>query len=195
MYYPDLTCYRIGEPGKVASVYPALKNIGWLWKGVPFPQGEVPLILVQKLKEMLFLDLKNLEDKKAKKFDSNKAILIHDMYIRGEPHRCQFCEPEQEIWIEPEDLRYYTGNSRMVLGGNEMCIPSLKSGEFYIFPTMLYHYVAEHKYLPPKEFLDALASFSLERPYNWEEAQGDLEELEMLTEEVNNLGIAVKLCS
>ncbi|WP_017327077.1 hypothetical protein [Synechococcus sp. PCC 7336] len=186
MYYPDLSCYRVEESEGIAEVYPEVKNIGWLWEGIPFPKGSISPHLVQKLKEMLFLDLKNDEDKKNKAFYENKAILIHQMYIRGRPHLCNICQNRKEIWIEPNGLKYYSGTKSKLLGHNEICIPSLKEREFYVFPTMLYHYICVHNYLPPKEFLDALNEFDLGKPYNADKAQGDLVYLKMPSGQVNS---------
>lgn len=101
-------------------------------------------------------------------------------------HYCPLCEEKSKIEVQPDSLEHYTGNKTMLLGINEMVIPSLKKGEFYVFPTMLYHYIVNHRYQPPQEFLDSLESFSLETPFNFveEEEKAQLV-VEIPTEEVN----------
>jgi hypothetical protein len=58
-------------------------------------------------------------------------------------------------------------NRIMMLGMNEMQIPIPNTQSYvYDFPTLLYHYMTEHDYLPPSEFLEALDVFSLDEPYD-----------------------------
>ncbi len=187
MYYPDLTCYRIGDDlGRIAKVYPNQKNIGWLQKDYSYTKGTVEEHLIQKLKELLFFKWKNIEDEKNGLFDENKAVMIHDSGIRGPAETCSFCN-NLVITIYPDNLRYYHGTMPKKLGKNEIAIPSLKEKEFYVFPTMLYHYIVEHKYKPPQEFLDALEAFDLEKPYNFEkEVEKVFIEIEMTAEKVNS---------
>jgi hypothetical protein len=187
MYYPDLSYYRDGEPNGIANMYPELRNIGWLGKSYSFSQGNVSASLTQKLKEMLFLDLKNTEERQRDIFDKNKAVLIHQMHMRGSPYGCPFCPKEHAIInVEPINLQYYLGNKEMLLGINEISIPSLNRDEFYSFPSMIYHYITEHKYKPPQEFLDALTEFNLDKPCDMDEAQSDLICIEMPMNEVND---------
>ncbi len=67
----------------------------------------------------------------------------------------------------------------MVLGKNEICIPSVSKGFFFSFPTLLYHYVVEHNYMPPAEFLESLEHFDLHIPYDIDDEQSDLESIEI----------------
>ena len=36
----------------------------------------------------------------------------------------------------------------------------------YSFPTMLYHYITEHDYCPPDEFLKALLDFDINKRFD-----------------------------
>jgi hypothetical protein len=169
MYYPDLTCYRINFSYGYSLVSPNLRNIGWLGRNQDFPKGKVPEPIIQKLKEILFLANKNAEDISKGTFDVNKATLLHtSSEIRGSVYKCRLCLSEHRrcISIAPLGLRYYTGNSPFELGRNDIRIPSLKKDVFYVFPTMLYHYIVEHNYRPPQEFLDAFDLIDLEKPFN-----------------------------
>jgi hypothetical protein len=166
MYYPDLTCYRINSFEKESIVYPSLINIGWLDKTIGYPKGEVPTHLTQKLKEILFLDIKNSEDSKEGSFEVAKAILIHDNHMRGSAYECPFCNPSMKIFVEPDGLDSYHGKRSFLLGTNEIILPSSRQNRFYAIPTMIYHYIVSHKYSPPKEFLNALDVFDLSSPFN-----------------------------
>ena len=73
----------------------------------------------------------------------------------------------------------------MTAGVNEICIPSLKEGEFYSFPTLLLHYISEHGYCPPQEFLEALKFFDLNTPYDLDVEQNDLEMMEVNREDID----------
>lgn len=92
------------------------------------------------------LDLLNvgwLDDDQS--FDTGPAVpdFLDALYLlcqnpihlhRGE-HTCWFCEA-------------YHGNGQIRVRG--------KSGVWFAAPTLIYHYVAHHNYLPPAEFIDAV---------------------------------------
>lgn len=54
-------------------------------------------------------------------------------------HSCPFCAKSN---VRPERC-----STNQEIDGN---------GKTYIFPSLLPHYIEEHKYLPPQEFLDAV---------------------------------------
>lgn len=179
MYYRDLSYYRDGgDYGKI-HVYPLVKNVGWLGKKLGYEKGDISSKQVQKLKEIIFLDLKNQENKRNRTYESNKAINIHCMHIKDSAFKCNLCIEEKEVEYEPLNLKYYTGTSYMKAGLNEVCIPSIRTGEFYSFPTMLLHYITEHSYLPPKEFLNALDAFNLNVSFDIDKAQEELDILQV----------------
>jgi hypothetical protein len=51
------------------------------------------------------------------------------------------------------------------LGAAEIWIPSKDRNVFFAAPSMVYHYVEKHSYLPPEEFVVAVMSFDLSTPY------------------------------
>jgi hypothetical protein len=185
MYYPDLSPARVGVPEQIATVFPDIINIGWLDAKHEFTNGEVPLGLIQKLKELMFIDQKIREDKENEIFERSKAILIEHMIVRGPPATCPFCcrekpatfEPELE-WLSdyglegqpqilrPENLRLYKGKKNLLLGIGELNIPSADRTKLYNVPTMIIHYIEKHNYRPPEEFLKALEAFPLDMPYD-----------------------------
>lgn len=69
-------------------------------------------------------------------------------------HRCEFCYDCKKI-----------SNSTIIpdaMGTGEVWVKS-KEGITYIAPIMIYHYIVQHKYLPPSEFINAVLS-PLEHP-------------------------------
>jgi hypothetical protein len=186
MYYPDLTCYRDGGPDHLSNVYPSVKNIGWLGKNEKYNIGDVQPELVRKLLDIMFLDVKNSEDKKKGTYNREKSVNVHLMHMRGSPYKCPLCNDGKEITYSAVGVTSYSGTNEMLAGLNEVCIPSLTTGEYYSFPTMLCHYIVAHKYKPPQEFLDALAAFDLDKPYDIDKEQEDLVCIEMPSNEVNS---------
>lgn len=184
MYYKDLSPYRDGgaDSDDMLNVYPEILNVGWLGTAASFPTGLVRPELVDKLTEMTFLDLIDRESVRHGFANVN----IHMMHVRGAPYGCPFCEPAgREIRMRPDRLKYYSGSEDMVLGRNEMCIPAADGVIFYSFPTMLVHYIKDHGYLPPKQFLDALEAFDLDKPYDVEVESGNLRCVEVLATSID----------
>ncbi|MBB5020579.1 hypothetical protein HNQ59_003900 [Chitinivorax tropicus] len=190
MHYEDLTFYRDdgSDTAGFVNVYPKVLNVGWLDRNYPYTKGDIPQKIIQKLKELTFLDMKNSEDKKHGIFEKNKAVIIHLMHMRGAPYKCSLCGGEVgEITINPGGLDVYQGTQQMLLGRSEMCIPDSGGDLFYSFPTMLYHYVVDHQYCPPADFLKAVDQFNMHAPYNIEKEQDDLECLQMPVDQLHDI--------
>lgn len=66
-------------------------------------------------------------------------------------HQCELCWSEEMI-VE-------RNGAKMHLGSAEMWVPS-ENGIVYAAPNLIYHYVTEHSYLPPSEFIAALVAFT-----------------------------------
>lgn len=101
-------------------------NIGWLDGEHPFPTGNV---------DWVFLDI------------INSLLLSRVMHTRG-IHACNICDPEKIIEMK------IRGN-KILLGTAEIRVFS-SSGKVYAAPDLLVHYILEHSYCPPGEFLKAL---------------------------------------
>lgn len=56
---------------------------------------------------------------------------------------------------------------KKLLGMSEIWLPS-SSGVIYAAPSLIYHYMEAHRYLPPQEFLDAVIAFNLDATWNGE---------------------------
>jgi len=63
-------------------------------------------------------------------------------------HECEFCSSNASYIAERD-------GDRILLGSSEIRVFS-KTGVIYAAPTLIYHYMAVHKYKPPDEFLRAL---------------------------------------
>jgi len=186
MYHPDLTYYRINFTEDEAIVYLHIKYVGWLDSNHSYTEGLVSSSVTEKLKELLFLDLKNLADENDGLLKPHEAIFIHGSKTRG-IHLCPFCDQSSPIKVEPINLKYYRGSKSMLVGINAMYIPSTKNGEFYFFPTMLHHYITEHNYKPPEEFLNSLQAFDLSKPFNiFQEEEKSYLAVKMPIKEVNS---------
>lgn len=106
-----------------------LLNVGWLGKEHDFPTGEVPSDVVERL------------------------VLLADEpenILRG-MHQCEFCTRESPI-----RLRVPSREGYVVLGTGEIWVE--RRGIAYSAPTLVVHYIIDHHYLPPAEFLEAVVA-------------------------------------
>ncbi len=130
MYYPDLTPYQYrsesGQPA-VDGVAPAL-NVGWIDSAYPYPQGAVPDALVARLWA----------------FGHTPVGLFRGF------HECPFCDadPRTYLVVRQGDDKIGMGNGEIWVFGDD--------GPAYAAPTLIYHYVVEHRYRPPDAFIQAI---------------------------------------
>ena len=102
------------------------KSVGWLARGHVFPT----MIPDEQTLDLLWL-----------------YCSISVVQTRG-VHDCEFCSIGS--------ARYFERNGqRLSLGTSEIRVFS-RAGQVYAAPTLIYHYVADHHYKPPDEFLKAL---------------------------------------
>jgi hypothetical protein len=106
---------------------PPSLNIGWLDNTRSYPQGEVPEPFVERL--WLFC-----------------RSPVNQM--RGF-QECQLCvEPSLGIRLQRSDDQLWLGSAEIRVFSPE--------GTAYAAPNMIYHYVVDHRYLPPEEFIRAV---------------------------------------
>jgi hypothetical protein len=106
-------------------------SVGWLAMGQPFRRGAVPLAFAHEL-TILARDPVNLS--------------------RG-CHVCEFCKPPLDvIALCPK----YHDVWEMFRSGNGEIHVRGASGAVYCAPALIVHYVSEHQYQPPQEFVDAV---------------------------------------
>jgi hypothetical protein len=103
-------------------------NVGWLNKEYVFSQGGVPDAFIQRL--WLFCREPMCESKGF--------------------HECEFCVEPSEFGIAAlyadEELR---------LGSAEIRATD-RNGMMYVAPNLIFHYVVQHHYRPPGEFIQAV---------------------------------------
>jgi hypothetical protein len=108
---------------------PAVVTVGWLSSSNAFPIGEVSQDVLDGIKHLL------------------SANRINKM--RGY-HLCEFCPHPEPITVELLE-------GPLILGSAEIWIASNDISRIYAAPDLIYHYVSAHHYLPPGEFLAAVA--------------------------------------
>lgn len=109
-------------------------NVGWLGPEVEFPQGEPPEEFVPALTEL------------CARHSCNR--------MRGW-QRCQLEHPAGET---EHPLRFDYDAKRVAMGDAEVRVTS-QDGRLLIAPNLVLHYVTEHKYLPPREFIESVIRF------------------------------------
>ncbi len=105
--------------------------VGWLAHMHPYSQGEVPDEFVERLWVLC-----------------SKSIL----YTLGF-HKCPFCRRPSYGTLAQH------GNDELRLGSAEIRV--LGKDVVYAAPNLIYHYVVEHHYCPPEEFIQAVIEGAL----------------------------------
>lgn len=159
MRYPDLAPHiTVSENPQV------LLNVGWLDGCFEYQQGATDFNLMLKL---LTLTLFNLDQRPiAKQFGRHqhpRNIVVHTNHRQGSPFNCPYCHIPIQLIDDQSRVMY--------LGRNDMHLPNADRSIIFRFPTLLYHYMIEHNYLPPVDFLNALAAFNLNKSYDCKRIQ------------------------
>lgn len=110
---------------------PSALNVGWLEKEYPYNQG---FVSEQFLDGLFFLC----------------GLSIH--HTRG-AYACPFCPLENYRGA----LKVFRKGKYLWLGSAEIKVES-QQGKVYLSPNLIFHYVSEHNYEPPKEFIEAVCS-------------------------------------
>lgn len=142
MYYPDMSTYgytptltKVDENGvKTYWADENVVNVGWLEAGYEFKTGACNSQLLETILELC-----------------EKPIALF-----GGHHICDFCYGEDYDWPPPPQ-HYVLNNGKPVYLGNGEIEVTGEDGKRFRAPTLIYHYITEHNYLPPEEFLQALA--------------------------------------
>jgi len=125
-YFKDLTPYNYTQADQ--SI-----NIGWLSASENYIVGETSLEFKEKLRGFC------LDDNVVK-------------VMRGF-QECELCGLSSTEWARMHPT--YGENSKwMSIGNGEIRV--IGNAIIYAAPTLIYHYVMEHHYLPPQEFIDAV---------------------------------------
>ena len=103
-------------------------NIGWLDVEYPYEIGEVPTEFVEKLWDLIHIRL---------------------IQLRGF-HDCNLCKPKS-LYTRISERHGET----LKLGDAEIRAFG-DFGKIYAAPNLIYHYVTDHSYKPPTEFISAV---------------------------------------
>lgn len=106
---------------------PATLNVGWLDRKHEYSQDEPSDPFVERL--WLFC----------------LAAIYKTMGF----HECELCsQPSFGLHVQRGDEELWLGSAEIRVFGRE--------GETYAAPNLIYHYVVDHHYLPPEEFIRAV---------------------------------------
>lgn len=133
-YFPDLSSYPNVDPGLGLRVF----SVGWLAKGKPFRRGPVPLAFVHEL----------------------RLLAQHTENPTRQWHVCEFCE--RPIDIIASNPAYETVWESFRSGHAEIHVCAANK-TVYCAPDLILHYIAEHQYRPPDEFIEAVLQQRRER--------------------------------
>lgn len=115
---------------KVSEVRPGTLNVGWLERGQTFSKGRVRKLFLERLWELCRCPV---------------------VLTRGF-HECDLCESRQ--W---GPLEVYFRKEVIKVGSGELRVPG-RRGKIYAAPDMIFHYVLQHRYRPPDEFVAAVCA-------------------------------------
>ncbi|MBW4681284.1 MAG: hypothetical protein KME19_14375 [Microcoleus vaginatus WJT46-NPBG5] len=128
-YYKDLSPYEYFRDYEPFGLN--LINVGWLSKSEPFPEGETS----QEFKAKLF------------EFCLDEYVV---QITRGF-HTCEFCGGSHQ-----GNPQYGEAHDLARLGNGEIRV--IGQSALYAAPTLIHHYVVDHRYNPPEEFIKAVLS-------------------------------------
>lgn len=117
----------------LASPIEKVKNIGWLEKPHPFSEGLSEPFFVKKLFSII----------KYKEFNIYRGV-----------QDCYYCNHDDFIYG-------FSDNDEVFLGHGEIWVPSITKDIIYTSPTLMYHYIEKHHYLPPQDYIDSVMAFDL----------------------------------
>ena len=83
-------------------------------------------------------------------------------------HACEGCGGEHVTEVLAGD--------KVLLGMSEVWFPSPMDETVYIAPSLLFHYVRRHGYLPPEAFCEAVLALPLD-PAEWDTPNGAFRQL------------------
>ena len=121
-------------------------HIGWLDSEHKYEKGIVDLNVIKKL---------------AAIHDREPTRLMRGVY------QCRFC-PLDRGWI------YYKDSEHQLLGHAEIWVPNQDKTKIFAAPSLIIHYILEHGYKPPQEFIDAVINFDLNSDWSGDQTWMDL---------------------
>ena len=118
---------------------PNVFAVGWI-ESQAYSKGTVSVEFIDKLSDLIMRELVNR--------------------MRG-IHWCSLCG-ESESWLIRDD-------DKKILGSAEVWVPEAEGPRVFAAPNLIYHYVRDHFYRPPDEFVSAVLEFDVESNWSGEE--------------------------
>lgn len=103
-------------------------NVGWLSDTMDFPTGTPPDLFLEKL----------------------LRICGHPINVRRSLHVCPICKMRKD-----EYAKHYKHTALNLVGSVADILVKGKDAA-YVSPVQIYHYIADHKYLPPEYFIKSV---------------------------------------
>jgi len=133
-YFPDLSPYAYGHHS-----HPGVVHVGWLDGTHAYPQGTVAPALIEKMRLL-----------------ATKPVELY----RGK-HVCELCpEPNlPKVTLPPHHLVLDSNSPYgkwLASRSSNGEIRVSRGGITFAAPVLIVHYIEEHRYLPPHEFLEAI---------------------------------------
>jgi hypothetical protein len=133
-YFPDLAPYSYGHYS-----HPGVVHVGWLDGVHPFPKGNVNSQLIEKMKLLATKPVELYRGKHICEVCSQPKDLIETYF----PEKGKVDAKSQ--WVKWTAQRSSNGEIRVA-----------SDGIIYAAPVLIVHYIEEHGYLPPTQFLEAI---------------------------------------
>jgi hypothetical protein len=153
-YQEDLLPYN----GVTSSQIEEVQTIGWLDKDHDFKKGKVDREFIDTLKQIIVCG------------DSPPC----QAYVNGIKgyYSCPICSQIASILIHDGSVLISSGYGMLldeyndeeinILGHGEVWIPnSNKKGCFFATYDLIYHYIVDHQYYPPEDFIKSVINFDI----------------------------------
>jgi len=140
-YFADLSPYEYGRTDWEG--WGKDRNVGWLARGREFPSGAAPDDLVESL---LVCATRPAREYRG----SHECDLCDVVGARLSTVGPRILEPHPASRMQLDGREVRLGNGEIRVHGSD--------GLWYSAPTLVAHYVAAHRYLPPTPFIDGVHS-------------------------------------
>lgn len=138
-HFPDLDPYAYPRPYE-DGVHAGVVHVGWLDGIHPFPKGPVAPSLIEKMKLLAANPVELYRGRHICELCVEPADVVKTFV----PGMGKLIDPNSS-WLRWAEQRW--GNGEIRVAGE---------GVIYAAPVLVVHYVEEHGYLPPAQFLKAV---------------------------------------
>jgi hypothetical protein len=157
-YHEDLAPY---QDGKLAIQ--EVLAVGWLDNEHVFPTGKVTPELITKLKEILV-------------HCNNYPCYVSVHVMKGED-KCPICSRRVAFMVDDgstldcrDEIIEISESERSeeieILGCREIWIPNInKEKNYFATLDLIYHFIIDHQYLPPQDFIESILAFDIKSDF------------------------------